>query len=69
MHAWVFRHLDQLRPIYERDFSAAEDPAGAGPRLAQGTAQRVPGAHDVTLAPMRRPPGLDNSGSDKPLNR
>ncbi|QDV06681.1 hypothetical protein Poly30_21960 [Planctomycetes bacterium Poly30] len=64
MHAWVFRHLDQLRPIYERDFppyphgSRGADAQGGergkppGVAAAPGTMYRVPGSLDVSMAPM-----------------
>ena len=79
MHAWVFRHLDQLRPIYERECEQEESPEGSpkggaeglkahGVQLAPGTAQRIPGAEDVTVAPMPRaiPP---RGPSNTPRNR
>lgn len=68
MHAWVFRHLDQLRPIYDSERGGNAGPYGApsGPlgamtpdprgvvQLAPGTAQRLPEVKDVTVAPMPR---------------
>ncbi len=55
MHAWLFRHLDQLRPIYEREFQALEAESSTGLRPAPGTARRIPGTRDVAVAPMRAP--------------
>ena len=63
MHDWVFRHLDELRPIYGRDtLQRPHDHPGTGPSvgqpaaalpLAPGTSRRLPGLRDVAMAPMR----------------
>lgn len=65
MHDWVFRHLEQLRPIYDLD-SAAESASRALPdvRPAPGTARRLAADRDVAVAPMRRRPRGPGSTRD-----